>query len=168
MASQAITNIKTAIGNGARSNKYEVFLSDNVTSDADLLCKSSSFPGKTIGEIEVWNQGRKYLIPGDTSYTNEWTVSFYNTEDHALRRQFIDWMKRIDNFKDNKHATNIDAVTTTMKVVQIKADGSPSNFAYEFHNVFPKDIGEITVEDETADAIQEFDVSFSFSDWETI
>ena len=168
MASVAINNIKNAIKGGARSNKYRVYIErvgDAAT--ADLLCKSASFPGKTIGEIEVWNQGRKFIVPGDTSFTNEWTLSFYNTEDHQLRLQFIKWMQEIDNFQANVHATDVNSVVVDMKVHQIKNDGTEGQ-GYMFHNVFPKDIGEITVEDETVDAIQEFDVSFSFTDWEVI
>jgi hypothetical protein len=168
MASVAINDMKNAIQGGARSNKYRVYIErvgDSKT--ADLLCKSSSFPGKTIGEIEVWNQGRKLIIPGDTSFTNEWTLSFYNTEDHQLRLNIIEWMKQIDNFSENTHASNLNDITSIMKVYQINNDGSEGQ-GYQFFNVFPKDIGEITVEDETADAIQEFDVTFSFSEWDTI
>jgi len=167
--SVAINDMKKAIGGGARSNKYRVYLNGKLGDDitADLLCKSSSFPGKTIGEIEVWNQGRKLLIPGDTSFTNEWTLTFYNTEDHKLRLEVIKWMKQIDNFQTNKHANTVGDVSTEMKVFQIKADGSEGQ-GYIFYNVFPKDVGEITIEDDAADAIEEFDVSFSFTNWETI
>jgi hypothetical protein len=167
-ASVAINDMKNALQGGARSNKYRVYLEkigDSKT--ADLLCKSSSFPGKTIGEIEVWNQGRKLIIPGDTSFTNEWTLSFYNTQDHKLRLNIIEWMRQIDDFKENKHASDVDSISSEMKVFQINADGSEGQ-GYIFYNVFPKDIGEITVEDESADAIQEFDVSFSFTNWEII
>lgn len=168
MPSVAINEMKNAIGGGARSNKYRVYIEKvGDAKTADLLCKSASFPGKTLGEIEVWNQGRKFLIPGDTSFTNEWQLSFYNTQDHNLRIQFINWMQQIDNFQANTHSTTPAAVVVDMKVFQIKADGTEGQ-GYIFHNVFPKDIGEITLEDETPDAIQEFDVSFSFSDWELI
>ena len=168
MPSVAINNIKNAIQGGARSNKYRVYVDQIADAQAaDLLCKSSTFPGRTLGEIEVFNQGRKYIIPGDTSFTNEWTLSFYNTQDHKLRLEFIQWMKQIDDFSNNVRAADVTQFLKTMKVYQINNDGSEGQ-GYVFNNVFPKDIGEITVEAETLDAIQEFDVTFSFTDWEVI
>ena len=76
-------------------------------------------------------------------------------------------MKQIDDFANNVRASNITDFLKTMKVYQINNDGTEGQ-GYVFNNVFPKDIGEITVEAETPDAIQEFDVTFSFTDWEVI
>jgi hypothetical protein len=155
--------IRDAIGAGARANKYKIFLGERVP-DGDLLGKSASFPGVTIGKIEVWNQGRKLTIPGDTDYEGSWAISFYNTEDHALRKAFLAWMREIDNFQDNIHAGNPGSKMVEMKVIQMNADGTEGQ-TYIMHNCFPAEIGEITVADETADSIQEFDVTFSFTDW---
>jgi hypothetical protein len=161
----ALDSIKKALGAGARANKYRISLGAGVVNiDGDLLCKSASFPGVTIGEIEVWNQGRKFLVPGDTSYTNEWSVSFYNTQDHKLRIQFIEWLRKFDNFQENKHSDQPASLMTEMKVTQMNADGEEGQ-TYTFHNVFPKDIGDIEVADESIDTLQEFSVSLSFSDW---
>ena len=96
--SNKISELKNALGAAARPNKYRVNFSIPasvpVKSDlsvADALCKASVFPSVTIGQIEVWNQGRKLVIPGDTSYTTTWTLEFYLTEDHALRKDLLSW-----------------------------------------------------------------------------
>jgi len=162
-----LDKVKNALGAGGRANKYRVVINSiaGVSINAeqgDLLCKATSFPGVTIGQIEVFNQGRKLMIPGDTTYTNTWTVSFYNTEDHKLRRAFIDWMIKADDFQNNKHASTPGSVMTSMKVMQMNSDGT-EGAAYEFHDVFVQDIGEISVGDDQTDTIQEFDVTFSFT-----
>lgn len=158
-----LDDLKTQLKAGARGNKYKVFLGSKV-SDGDVLCKAASFPGVTVGQIEVYNQGRKLVIPGDTTYSNTWALTFYGTEDHKIRNEFITWMKQCDDFQNNKHAANPADVMLTMKVTQLKSDGTDGP-TYEFHNVFPQDIGEITLGDDANDAILEFDVTLSFTDW---
>ncbi len=166
-----ISEFKGAIKAGARANKYRVNLaipsSVNTASDlskADLLCKATTFPAMTIGQIEVWNQGRKLVLPGDTSFETTWNVTFYNTEDHGLRKDMISWMVAADHFQKNMHSGNPDAVLGMLSIVQLDSSGEETA-KYTFHNVFVQSVGEISVADETADTVQEFDVTFSFTDF---
>ena len=166
-----LNELKSAIGAGARANKYRLNFSVPPTvatvsdlSRADALCKSTQFPGMTIGQIEVWGQGRKLLIPGDTSYENTWTVSFYLTEDHALRRDMISWMRSADHFQNNQHSGAPGDIMGELSVEQLDSAGNPTS-KYTFHNVFVSEVGAVEVSDETADTISEFDVTFSFTDW---
>jgi hypothetical protein len=166
-----LAELKSALGAGARANKYRINFSvpavvatTSNLQNVDTLCKASNFPGMTIGAIEVFNQGRKLLIPGDTTYTNTWALTFYNTEDHAFRKDMIAWMKAADHFQNNQHSGNPGAIMTELSVEQLDSAGNPTA-KYTFHNVFVSEIGELAVGDDTADTIQEFDVTFSFSDW---
>jgi hypothetical protein len=166
-----LAELKSALGSGARANKYRINFTipaavptTSTLQNADTLCKSTNFPSMTIGQIEVFNQGRKLLIPGDTTYTNSWAVTFYNTEDHGLRRDMISWMKSADNFQANTHSGNPSAVMGEMSVDQLDSAGNPTA-TYTFHNVFVQEVGELAIGDDQVDTIQEFDVTFSFSDW---
>lgn len=166
-----LAELKSALGAGARANKYRVNFSVPaavpVTSNlqnVDALCKASNFPSMSIGQIEVWNQGRKLIIPGDTIYTNTWSLTFYNTEDHALRKDMISWMKSADHFQNNTHTGNPSALMGELSVEQLDSAGNPTA-KYTFHNVFVQEVGELTIGDDQADTIQEFDVTFSFTDW---
>lgn len=172
-----VNQLKSLIGAAARPNKYRVtfdipsavnYTKDNHNSGRtfDILCKASSFPSMTIGQIEVWNQGRKLIIPGDTTYTNSWTLSFYQTEDHAIRKAMIAWMKRTDHWQGNSHSGEPSNVMTDLHVEQLDSDGNPT-IMYTFHNAFVMEIGEITLGDDQADTPMEFDVTFSFTDWTT-
>lgn len=166
-----LADLKNAMGAGARANKYRINFSIPAVvpivsdlQDADTLCKAGSFPEMTIGKIEVFNQGRKLPIPGDTTYANAWTLTFYNTEDHALRRDMISWMRSTDDFQNNSHAGDLTQLMGELSVEQLDSAGNPT-IKYTFHNVFVEGVGELTVGDDQIDTIQEFDVTFSFSDW---
>lgn len=166
-----LAELKSALGTGARPNKYRVNFSvpsavstTSVLSNADALCKASSFPSVTVGQIEVFSQGRKLVLPGDTTYTNTWTLSFYNTEDHGLRRDMISWMVAADNFQNNTHSGNPTAILGELSVEQLDSAGE-ATVKYTFHNVFVQEVGEVTIGDDQNDTITEFDVTFSFSDW---
>ena len=166
-----LAELKQALGAGARANKYRVNFSVPsavpVTSNlqnVDALCKASNFPSMTIGQIEVFNQGRKLVLPGDTTYSNTWSLSFYNTEDHALRKDMISWMKSADGFQHNSHSGNPAALLGELSVEQLDSAGNPT-VQYTFHNVFVQEVGELAVSDDQSDTIQEFDVTFSFTDW---
>lgn len=169
--SNKISELKNALGAGARPNKYRVNFSiptavptKSDLSVADALCKSSTFPSMTIGQIEVFNQGRKLVIPGDTTYTTTWTLEFYLTEDHALRKDLISWMKSSDHFQNNQHSGNPTAVLGEMSVEQLDSAGNPT-VKYTFHNVFVQEVAEVSLADDTQDTAQTFSVTFSFTDW---
>lgn len=166
-----LAELKNALGAGARANKYRVNFAVPaavpVTSNlqnVDAICKASNFPSMSIGQIEVFNQGRKLIIPGDTAYTNTWNLTFYNTEDHGLRRDMISWMKSADHFQNNSHSGNPTAVMGELSVEQLDSAGNPTA-KYTFHNVFVQEVSELSVGDDQVDTIQEFDVVFSFTDW---
>lgn len=166
-----LADLKSALGAGARANKYRVnfavpaaISTSSNLQNVDTLCKASNFPSMTIGQIEVFNQGRKLIIPGDTTYTNTWTLTFYNTEDHALRKDMIEWMRAADHFQNNQHSGNPSALMGELSVEQLDSAGN-ATAKYTFHNVFVQEVGELAVGDDQVDTIQEFDVTFSFTDW---
>ena len=110
-----ISEIKNTIGAGARSNKFRVYFSfpdvidistTGITREANVLCFSSSLPERTVGQIEVWNLGRKLIIPGDTTFQNNWDCQFYNTEEHNLRRAFLAWQKACDHAETGTQTLN--------------------------------------------------------------
>jgi len=166
-----LSELKHALGAGARVSKYRVNFAvpaavptTSTLQNANALCKASNFPSMTIGQIEVFNQGRKLLIPGDTTYTNTWSLTFYNTEDHALRKDMIAWMKAADHFQNNQHSGNPAAVMGELSVEQLDSAGN-ATVKYTFHNVYVQEVSELSVEAETQDAIQEWECVFSFTDW---
>lgn len=167
-----ITNLKAAMrGALARATKYKVNITVPpivpVRSDlrnAEILCKATTFPSMSLGVIDIFIQGRKLPMPGDTSYTSTWTLTFYNTETHDIRADMIRWITSIDNFQKNTHSGDPGELMGDMSLEQVDSANN-TTIRYTFHNVFPIEISELSVSAESIDTAQEFDVTFSFSDW---
>ena len=169
--SNKIEEIKNALKSGAKATKYRVKLSfpTEVQHKIELqslncLAKATSFPGVTIGQIEVFNQGRKLPIPGDTTYETQWTVTFYMDNAHQTRKDFLNWMKACDNFQANTHSGNPGGLFVEVSVCQL--DSLENEVAeYTLRNCWPSGVGEISVGADQLDTLQECDITFSFSDW---
>lgn len=166
-----INDLKTALGAGARPSKYLISITfPNAVStnsnlrNIDILARTASFPALTIGQIEVWNQGRKLVQPGDTNFTNSWTTTFYNTEDHDLRRDIIAWQVACDHYQDNMHSGVPANLMIDASVSQLDSAGNPT-VTYTFHNFWPMEVSEVSLGADTVDQIEEFDVNWSFTDW---
>jgi len=166
-----ITELKSAIGAGARVNKYRlnfmippVVGTSSKLGDVDTLCKATTFPAITIGAIEVFNQGRKLMLPGDTTYGNTWTITFYGTEDHGLRKDLIAWAKAADHFQNNQHSGDPAKIMTDLSVEQLDSAGNPT-VKYTFHHTWCSEVAEVSLADDTDGGIIEFDATFTFTDW---
>ena len=105
------------------------------------------------------------IIPGNTEFTNEWSVTFYQTAGHDLRKMFIEWMRSIDDFGANNHNCNPSMYMVEGNVQQLACEGDVSA-SYVFYNMFPSRVGEVQIDGETANTIQQFEVTFTFSHWE--
>lgn len=161
----AISDLKTKLGAGLRTSKYQVTINTpNNLDTIDTLAKSTSFPQKTIGQVEVWSQGRKAMLQGETEYDHTWDVTFYETVDHSLREEFIAWMQLIDNTKENLH---FDGLMDTAKIAQLNGIGEKTA-EYEFANLWPQVVSSIEMSDDGVNVVGEFTVTFSFDYWEKV
>ncbi len=170
-ATNRIREIGQVLQSTARSNKYRLSFTwpygvSGVSSlnEVDVICKSAVAPQRELGVIEVWNQGRKLVIPGDTAFDNTWSVDFYADETHTLRYDLIKWQVACDSFARNLHAGQPDAVFAELRVEQLDSAGNVSA-QYTLHNCFPTAIGEITYSDDAENQPVEFNVTFAYTEW---
>jgi hypothetical protein len=168
-----INELSRVLGAAARANKYRVSFTwpiavkgETSLEDIDVLAKAATAPTKEIGQIELWNQGRKLIIPGDTAYDNAWDVTFYLTENHQLRYDMVTWMDACDNFQRNIHAGDPTQIFAELRIEQLDSDGNVTA-QYTLHNAFPQNVGEVSFGADTADTPGEFNVTFAYSDWVT-
>lgn len=169
--SNKIEEIKRVLHGGAKATKYRIEFAfpneiQKILNVAEVAClaKSASFPEKTLGTIEVWNQGRKLPIQGDTSYSNTWDVAFYLDREHKIRKQFLIWQKACDNFQANTHSAYPEKLMVSLSACQLDSLEQPLT-KYTFQSVFPTVVGDVQVGADSIDTIEEFTVTFSFSDW---
>ena len=168
-----IREIGQVLNATARSNKYRLAFTwpagiqgVSTLAEVDIICKAASAPQREIGIIEVWNQGRKLVIPGDTAFDNAWSVDFYADESHTLRYDMIKWQNACDNFHTNRHSGRPDQIYADLRLEQLDSDGKVTA-QYTLHNCFPTVVGEIAYGDDSENTPVEFNLTFSYTDWVT-
>ena len=181
MANETIAGLQASLGIGAHANKWRVeFTAPSADTKLLLdqndlyLAKTAAYPSKSIGIIRVSKQGRELRLPGETSYEDNFQLSFYSTKGHELRKKFIEWMDQMDNFVENRHTLNPDQYMATMTIFQLApSETSATNTgnlnidetSYTFFNVFPSSVGEISVDTATNNEILTFSVTFTHTYW---
>ena len=179
MAFSSITNLRTALGLGARANLFEVvltlpsFATANVkgnaakaaasgTFDLNILVKAAQIPAFTVGVIEVpYKAGRRIKVPGDRTFA-DWTVTVINDENHVARRAFTAWIDSISkgNYNSPSKSSQKDYYTDLI-VTQFKGSGNDVR-SYKLHSAFPTDVSGVDLSMDSTDTLSEFTVNFQY------
>ena len=157
---------------GQRPNLFEVTIPKTANlfdgSDLKLFAKATSIPGGTIGTVIVPYFGREVKMAGNRTFP-EWTITVINDETFAVRSQFENWMDYINTHASNtrKAGSGQGAYTNTAKVEQFSKSGPSTAITavYSFHNIFPTDLSEITLDWGDNDVVEEYTVTFSYDYW---
>lgn len=167
----SISDLKAQLkGGGARANLFEVELSfpsfagGSKEIEAGMyLTKSAQLPSSELGTIEVPFQGRTFKLAGDRVF-NEWTCSFLNDSDFTLKNAFERWSNAINEHESNKGLSNPEDYMVSLKVYQLDRQKKRIK-EYEFRNAYPSTVGEIEVSMDSSDTIEEFSVTFQYTEW---
>lgn len=169
-----IENFKSQLKRGgARANQYRVGITAN-TAAADstivptgfdttgnlLLCKASSIPSYTIAPVEAKYRGKTVYFAGEKSFT-PWTLTFYNNNAFELRGLFENWSYMIAENDSIGGELTHSAYSAMLHVDQMDRNGGLLR-TYTFHNAFPTNVGEIALGYDNENAIEEFDVEFTY------
>lgn len=180
MANVIQTMLNNAIGDGARSTKFDCVIGlDTFLPGSKMLSsivKTSSFPGVSNEIIDLKFKGRNIPLRGQTKYENTWTCTFYLDEAHTLKKAFQDEIESLDahtfdyvtgvvSNAQNRNATNY---TRTMTIVQLDFDGTQQTAVYNLYNVFPKTVQQVDVDYSEIGKVQEFTVEFSYSHFDSL
>jgi hypothetical protein len=170
-----ITDFKSKLtGGGARANLFEVVLSfpdsaptdSNVLDKSRFLIKTAALPASTIGPVNVPFRGRILKIAGDRTFES-WTVTVINDTDFSIRSALENWINSINRVSDATGVTDPALYQADAFVYQLDRDGSTLR-AYHMYDIFPTNITQITLSNETTDAIEEFTCEFQVQWWEAI
>lgn len=180
MANVIQTMLNNAIGDGARSTKFDCVIGlDTFLPGSKMLSsivKTSSFPGVSNEIIDLKFKGRNIPLRGQTKYENTWTCTFYLDEAHTLKKAFQDEIESLDAhlFDDvtgvvsNAQNRNARNYTRTMTIVQLDFDGTQQTAVYNLYNVFPKTVQQVDVDYSEIGKVQEFTVEFSYSHFDSL
>jgi len=169
MGNSKIDTLKATLGMGARANKYRVIINGVGGGPSgpmvDTLAKNTAIPSRAINDIEIWDQGRLTTIAGAADFSGTWTVTFMDTQDHTLRKQFIAWMEFIDSAVNHDRGTPDNTTyMSTGQVHQLNTTDNSATVIYQFEDIWPKSISDSSLDDSSQDLI-EFSVEFNFTTW---
>ena len=163
------------LGGGARANQFEVWITDpqglGIGLDrrrTSFLVRSASLPGMTLGEIAVPFRGRTIYLAGDRTFDEVWTTTFLNDTDFSIRNAMEKWSNGINDLVTGKGVSNPREYQTDLIVTQLDRSGKPDGGlkSYIFRNAWPTTISAIDLTSDTADAIEEFEVTWRYQRFE--
>lgn len=144
------------------------FIKNDKVADMYIYCKNTSLPNSSFQESVVYYYGRAYSEAADRVY-DPLDITFYNSQDFAIRNFIELWMNNINLSKGNR---------------QIQADGSYNYFSdiqidqldrrnkviksYIFKDCFPLMCSPIPLDYSATNTIEEFTVSFRFQWFQTL
>ena len=156
------------LGGGARANQFKVTITQPTgifigldVERTSFLVKSSALPALTITEIAIPFRGRNIYIAGDRTFDEAWSTTFLNDTDFMIRNAMERWSNGINDLVNAKGVTNPTLYQVDLTVKQLDRDDRPLK-SYIFRNAWPVSVGSLELTSESADAIEEFDVTWRY------
>ncbi|MDB4576103.1 phage tail protein [bacterium] len=155
---------------GAKASLFQVAITNPINGIADLktpfMVQAAQIPEATLGIIEIPYFGRKVKVAGDRTF-GEWTVTIINDEDFLIRNAMEQWMASINSHEGN--VTQLGSASASeyknqAQITQYSKTGAPLR-TYNFNGLFPTSIAAISMDWNTTDDIERFDVTFQYDWW---
>lgn len=162
MADLSLSTFKGQFTSGARPNLYNVTISE-LGGGLEFLCKGTSLPASTIGQIEVPYKGRQLKIAGNRTYA-DWTITVLNDVDFTIRRLAEEWMEAINGANTNLGPVSISEYMRDAKVEQLSQTGDIL-YTYDFKDIWPTEVGEVDLAYDSNDTIEEYTITFTIGSY---
>ena len=157
------------IGGGARANQFRITITPppGIAIGLDVrrtsfLVSAAAIPAIDMAFIPVPFRGRNVFYPGDRPDPGDWSTTFYNDTDFMIRNAMENWSNGINDFANNTGLTNPADFQTDLQVEQLDRDDTILK-TYILRNCFPTNIGEITLDMSSNDAIETFGVTWKYT-----
>lgn len=171
---------------GARPNLFEVEMNfptgqgifDELGNTSyRMLIKGAQLPASNVAEVIVPFRGRQLKVAGDRRF-DPWTITVINDGDFKLREAFEKWSNFITKVSDGSGTVNpadymVDWVVTQLGRADVtptpgeqNANPLPVKRAYKMHGCWPSSVGAIELSYDSADVIEEFQVTLQVQWWE--
>ena len=157
-----LEDFKASFEDLCRPNRFYLSIDDDDKwlPEFEYMVKSCSIPARTVGEVNLNWQGMVYHVPTDPSF-DTFTATFLNDTDFKLKAYFEQWMERIAEVSTNFRGVH-DTLKQTLVVSQLDGAGNIIRI-YKLKYANPTNIGEIELDYDSNDAVQTFQVTFSYS-----
>jgi hypothetical protein len=157
-------------GGGARPNQFRVELAfpafigsiaSAAGNAAQFLCKSASLPASTIEDIATMYRGRPVHFAGERAF-QPWVISVYNDTNFLLRNVMERWSNGVLNYTATNGILRPGDYQVDMSVYQLDRNDQVIK-TYRFFDAYPTHVGQIQLSFDQNNAIEEFEVEFTFN-----
>ena len=160
------------IGGGARANQYRVTITPPVgiaigldVRRTSFLVTASNLPAQTLAEIAIPFRGRQIYIAGDRTFDDPWSTTFMNDTDFMIRNAMERWSNGINDLAEGTGVIAPADYQTDLFVEHLDRDDTILK-SYIFRNAWPTTISAIELTNESADAIETFEVTWRYQHFE--
>ena len=160
------------IGGGARANQYRVTITPPVgiaigldVRRTSFLVTASNLPAQTLAEIAIPFRGRQIYIAGDRTFDDPWSTTFMNDTDFMIRNAMERWSNGINDLAEGTGVIAPADYQTDLFVDHLDRDDTILK-SYIFRNAWPTTISAIELANETADAIETFEITWRYQHFE--
>lgn len=175
--------LQSALGDGARSTKFEAYINFSTAAlgpqntDIYMHVKTTAFPGKSFEPIDLRFKGRSIPIRGQVKYDNTWSCTFHLTEGHELKLAFENWIESLDQTQNMSANLNSQVragqaagtgFASDFMIAQMDFSGEGQTSVYNLHNVFPKNVSSVQIDYSSVGTILEFTVEFAYSHYTAV
>ena len=143
-----------------------------------MMIKGAQLPASNIAEVVVPFRGRQLKVAGDRRF-DPWTITIINDGDFRLREAFERWSNFIIKVSDGSGTINPSAYFSDWIVNQLGRASTDLNVRgensgatlpvlrrYQMHGCWPSQVSPIELSYDTADVIEEFQVTLQVQWWE--
>lgn len=159
------------IGGGARANQFRVELAfptyvaagPIVGIKSQFLCKAAQLPASTVEDMPIQYRGRAVHFAGERTFA-PWTITVYNDTDFGIRNAMEQWSNGVQNLSATTGRTNPRDYQVDLLVHQLDRNGATVK-TYKFIDAYPTEVSAIALDFDTANAIETFDITFTYNYW---
>lgn len=165
MADLSMQQFKKAVGYGQRTNKFFIRFPEPFNGDNGVisyLVQSANVPTKGIGTVVLPWQGINTRLPGDHEVSGTWTVTFRLDEKNEAFKGMWSWLTSTLDSLSNSRAALADVIKDIE--VQLLGPNLEVKSTFKILDMFPTEIGEISVDYEAENAITTWSVTMAYSD----
>jgi hypothetical protein len=173
---------------GARPNLFEVemdfpsgvgiFDEEIENTRHRMMIKGAQLPASNIAEVVVPFRGRQLKVAGDRRF-DPWTITVINDGDFKLREAFERWSNFIIKVSDGSGTINpsdyfadwiVNQLGRASTDLNTRGENSGATLPvlrrYQMHGCWPSQVSPIELSYDTADVIEEFQVTLQVQWWE--
>lgn len=145
-------------------HQFQISIGRDELSDMIVYASSAALPGRKIEAQGAKFYGFEFQVPVNTTYTQEWKLSFRCDTGMKIRKIFEDWMNEISDLDLNTGGSKGIVPDTDATFMLLDETLTNSIRTYKMVGMYPMDLSDITHSHDNSE-LSTFDVTMKFQYW---